>query len=159
LGFKHKEIHEATKFALDSLLAAQFPNGGFPQVWRKPVTNQPILKASFPDYNWRTEGRVKNYWDRYTLNDNVCGYVADVLIEAHRVYRQARFQKALKRLGEFLILAQMPDPQPGWAQQYNYEMKPIWAVDRASAPGSEIHPDALELSEIVPGGKRDVPKK
>ena len=21
----------------------------------------------------------------------------------------------------------MPDPQPGWAQQYNYDMVPIWA--------------------------------
>ena len=34
---------------------------------------------------------------------------------------------ALKRLGDFLLLAQMPEPQPGWAQQYSYEMKPIWA--------------------------------
>ena len=34
---------------------------------------------------------------------------------------------ALKRLGDFLILAQMPEPQPGWCQQYNYDMIPIWA--------------------------------
>jgi hypothetical protein len=154
MGFKHEEIHEATKFALDSLLAAQFPNGGFPQVWSKPVSEQPILKANFPDYDWRTEGRIKNYWDYYTLNDNVCGYVANVLIEAHRVYREERFQEALKRLGDFLILAQMPDPQPGWAQQYNYEMKPIWAR-KFEPPGvsgdesQEVIETLMKLSSIT----------
>ena len=27
----------------------------------------------------------------------------------------------------FLLLAQLPEPQPGWAQQYNIEMEPEWA--------------------------------
>jgi hypothetical protein len=31
------------------------------------------------------------------------------------------------RLGDFLILAQMPEPQPAWAQQYGHNMHPIWA--------------------------------
>jgi hypothetical protein len=93
-----------------------------------------VIKASYPDYDWRTEGRIKNYWDMYTLNDNVTGYVADVLIEAIRVYDDPRYLASLKKLGDFLILAQMPDPQPGWAQQYNYEMKPIWAR-RFEPPG------------------------
>jgi len=86
-----------------------------------------VLKASYPDYDWRTEGRVKNYWDMYTLNDNVTGYVADTLIDAHKCYKDQRFLTALEKLGDFLLLAQMPEPQPGWAQQYSYEMKPIWA--------------------------------
>jgi hypothetical protein len=25
------------------------------------------------------------------------------------------------------LLAQMPEPQPAWAQQYNFEMQPVWA--------------------------------
>jgi len=53
--------------------------------------------------------------------------VADVLITAHRIYHENRYLESLKRLGGFLILAQMPEPQPGWCQQYNYEMIPIWA--------------------------------
>ena len=28
----------------------------------------------------------------------------------------------------------MPDPQPGWCQQYNYEMVPIWARGSSSRP-------------------------
>jgi hypothetical protein len=69
LDFKDAAVHEAAKIAVDALLAAQFPNGAFPQVWTEPVARQPIVKASFPDYDWRTEGKVKNYWDMYTLND------------------------------------------------------------------------------------------
>jgi PelA/Pel-15E family pectate lyase len=125
--FQHAQIHESAKVALDALLDAQFPNGAFPQIWTRPVQPQPQLMASYPDYDWRTEGRVKNYWDMYTLNDNVNGYLAETLITAYEVYQDKRYLDALKKLGGFLIEAQMPSPQPGWAQQYNYKMQPIWA--------------------------------
>jgi hypothetical protein len=99
----------------------------------------PVLPANFPNYDWRTEGRVKNYWDMYTLNDGLAGTVAKTLIEAHRIYDEPRYREALARLGGFLILAQLPDPQPAWAQQYNYEMQPIWArrFEPAAVVGSE----------------------
>ena len=38
-----------------------------------------------------------------------------------------KYETALKHLGDFLLLTLMPDPQPAWAQQYNYQMNPIWA--------------------------------
>ena len=31
------------------------------------------------------------------------------------------------RAGDFLLLAQMPEPQPAWAQQYDAAMQPAWA--------------------------------
>lgn len=125
--FQHREIHEAALFALDALLQAQFPNGGFPQVWNGPVQSRPVMKADYPSHDWRTEGRIKNYWDMYTLNDNVTGYVAETLIAASEIYDDDRYRESLKRLGDFLLLAQMPEPQTGWAQQYNEAMNPIWA--------------------------------
>jgi len=127
LDFKDAKVHEAATFGLDALLKAQFPNGAFPQVWSKPVEKQPVVKAKYPDHDWRTEGRVKNYWDYYTLNDGLAGTVADVLIEAHQTYKDDKYKAALAKLGDFLVLAQMPDPQPGWCQQYGYDMTPIWA--------------------------------
>ncbi len=127
LEFQHEVIHESAQAALDALLNAQFPNGAFPQVWTGPVEQHPVMKASYPGYDWRTEGRIKNYWDLYTLNDNVAGYVADTLIDAYTIYDDERYVDALRRLGDFLVLAQMPDPQPAWAQQYNYDMQPVWA--------------------------------
>ena len=145
LEFKNRPIHEAAQFALSALLAAQFANGGFPQVWTQPVSKPPVVKPSFPSYDWRTEGRVKNYWDMYTLNDNVAGNVVRTLGEAFEVYQDAKYRDALKRLGDFLILAQLPEPQPAWAQQYSYEMHPIWArrFEPPAITGSESQ-DAIE---------------
>jgi PelA/Pel-15E family pectate lyase len=127
LDFKHKEIHEAATYGRDRLLGAQFRSGGFPQVWQKAAEDFRAVPAKYPDYDWKTEGRVKNYWDYPTLNDGLAGTVADVLIEAHQIYKDAKYKGALAKLGDFLILAQMPEPQPGWCQQYSREMVPIWA--------------------------------
>jgi PelA/Pel-15E family pectate lyase len=126
-GFQHESLHQACSIGLEAVLAAQYPNGAFPQVFTGEVPKPEPKTASFPNYDWRSEGRVKNYWDMYTLNDNTTGYLADTLIEAYRVYQDEKFLKALSKLGDFLIAAQMPTPQRGWAQQYSYEMHPIWA--------------------------------
>jgi PelA/Pel-15E family pectate lyase len=124
---KDPEIRDAVKVALDALLAAQFPNGGFPQVWTGPVKAVAPAKAKFPDYDWRTENRIKEYWDLYTLNDDILVFTADTLAEAADFYNDERCRKALVKLGDFLIDAQLPEPQPAWAQQYDYEMRPVWA--------------------------------
>jgi PelA/Pel-15E family pectate lyase len=127
LGLKHGAIHDAAGHGLKALLLAQFANGGFPQVWTGPVDAKPILQAKFPNYDWKTEGKIRNYWDCYTLNDNLAGTVAATLMTAHRVYKDDKYKAALAKFGDFLILAQMPEPQPGWCQQYNFDMAPIWA--------------------------------
>lgn len=127
LGFQHAGIHDAALYGLEALLKAQFPNGAFPQVWTGPVGSRPVFRARYPEHDRKTEGRIKNYWDHYTLNDGLAGTVADTLIAAHRVYEDERYRAALRKLGDFLILAQMPDPQPAWCQQYNEVMVPIWA--------------------------------
>jgi hypothetical protein len=127
LALKHAPIHEAAKVGLDALLKAQFPNGAFPQVWTGPVERKPIVKAKMPGDDWKTEGKVRNYWDYYTLNDDLAGSVLETLMVAHRVTKEDKYKAAIEKLGDFLILAQMPEPQPGWCQQYNDAMVPIWA--------------------------------
>lgn len=126
-GFQEKSIHEAVQYGLEALLKAQFANGGFPQGWDKPVEKAPIIKASFPKYDWRTEGRFKNYWDFETLNDGLAGTVTKTLQLAYETYRDDRYRTAMLQFGDFLILAQLPEPQPAWAQQYNHQLQPIWA--------------------------------
>jgi hypothetical protein len=139
LAFKDERIHSTCTYALDRLLKAQFPSGGFPQVWTGPVDAKQAKPASYPDYDWKTVGRVKNYWDYPTLNDNVAGNVARTLSAAHRTYGDDRFKTALRKLGDFLVLAQMPDPQPAWCQQYNHNLIPIWA--------RKFEPPAIATSE------------
>lgn len=129
LEFSDEEIHEAAESGLASLLDAQFPNGGFPQGWRAPVgDDHPVKDASFPDYDWKTEGRIKNYWDCPTLNDGVAGHVLEALLAAEEIRgKTPETAEAIRGLGDFLARAQLPDPQPAWAQQYSPEMIPIWA--------------------------------
>ena len=69
----------------------------------------------------------EDYWKYYTLNDGLAGTVSETFLVAYDVYQDIRYEEALRRLGGFLVLAQMPDPQPAWAQQYNYAMHPVWA--------------------------------
>jgi hypothetical protein len=128
------------------LLKAQFANGAFPQIWTGPVAEVPVLKASYPDYDPRTEGKVKDYWNMYTLNDGLAGTVSETLLAAEAVYKDSKYRAALTKLGDFLLLAQMPEPQPVWAQQYSRDMKPIWArkFEPAAITGGESQ-DAIEV--------------
>jgi PelA/Pel-15E family pectate lyase len=144
-AFKHERIHEAALFALDALLAAQFPSGAFPQVWTGPAAAQGVVKATFPDYDWRTENRIKEYWNMYTLNDGLAGTVLAVLEDAHQIYQDDKYKQAITKLGDFLLLAQLPEPQPAWSQQYDYQMRPIWArkFEPAAVTGGESQ-DVLE---------------
>jgi hypothetical protein len=58
--------------------------------------------------------------------------------------------QALRKLGDFLILAQLPEPQPVWAQQYNYDMHPCWArkFEPPAAAGHESE-DAIRTLLLV----------
>jgi hypothetical protein len=127
LGFEDPAVHEAALFGLSSLLAAQFPAGGFPQGFDGPVEKVPPRRASHPaDWPRRWPGS-KDYWRLQTLNDDLAPRMLDLLLEASRTYGDARYLEAARRLGDFLILAQLPDPQPAWAQQYDKDMHPAWA--------------------------------
>lgn len=128
LDFKDQSLHEATRFALDALLAAQYPNGAWAQVWEDPIdsTTPADVRASYPA-DWPRQYPGGDYWWHYTLNDDNLLNVARTLIVAEEVYGEERARTALSRLGDFLILAQMPEPQPAWAQQYDRQMHPVWA--------------------------------
>jgi hypothetical protein len=126
LEFKDAAIHDAARYALDSLLKAQFPIGAFPQGWDQPVAAHPIKQASYPK-DWPRLWPKEAYYKYYTLNDGLAGSVSDTLLTAFAAYQDERYRAALAKLGDFLILAQMPEPQPAWCQQYNFEMQPTWA--------------------------------
>jgi PelA/Pel-15E family pectate lyase len=126
LGFKDATVRDAVRYALDHLLGAQFPNGGFPQGWNHPAKSYPVIKANYPA-DWLRVWPHEEYYRYYTLNDGLVGTVSDTLLTAYEVYQDERYRAALAKLGDFLVLAQMPDPQPAWCQQYNFEMQPTWA--------------------------------
>src|SRR5690606_16571819 len=80
----------------------------------------------------------KQYWLRYTLNDGALTTMLETLLEFAQVYGSTnapekrlglarRAKEMAMRAGDFLLLAQMPEPQPAWAQQYDFDMHPAWA--------------------------------
>jgi len=49
------------------------------------------------------------------------------MLDAAEIYSQDTYRQAALKAGDFIILAQMPAPQPAWAQQYNSQCQPSWA--------------------------------
>jgi PelA/Pel-15E family pectate lyase len=105
---KEYRFREASEYALEFMLRAQYPNGGWPQV--------------FPP-----KGLEDGYWNYYTFNDGAINDVIRVMLEAWRAYGERKYLEAAKRGGDFIILSQGKPPQAGWAQQYNMALEPAWA--------------------------------
>jgi hypothetical protein len=108
----------------------QFANGGFPQVWNtlpRERAPSPSQRATFPETWSRDYQGHQEYWMQPTLNDNLMSDVLDTLFLAADVYDEPRYYHAALQAADFLLLAQMPEPQPAWAQQYDTAMHPIWA--------------------------------
>ncbi len=135
LKFKDPKIHEAALFALQALIKAQYPNGGWYQNWDrypepKTAAEFPIVSASYPT-TWSR--KWLNDWPGvYYTNDNVAGMMVETMLLAWEIYGDDAYLTSARRTGDFLILAQMPDPQPAWAQQYDAQMHPCW--DRKMEP-------------------------
>jgi len=129
LNFSDQQIHHAAIYALHSFLLAQYPNGAWPQRYDrvKDDTNRSkIYRASIP-VDWPREYPAKKYGDYYTLNDNSISDMILLMLDAWSIYEDEQYLNAAKRGGDFLVLSQLPDPQPGWAQQYDEKMHPAWA--------------------------------
>ena len=138
LEFKDKKIHEAVGYALRSVIKAQYPNGAWPQGYdRFPEPDQfPVMRASYQESWPREWPGSKEYWLKYTLNDNALATLIETLLEVHEIYESskgefadlaAEARAAASKAGDFLLLSRMPEPQPIWGQQYDFQMHPSWA--------------------------------
>lgn len=132
-------LHRALKFGLDGLLAAQAPNGGWGQHYDGPADKSAtVTKAKIPA-EWSRVWPGVDYTRHYTLNDGNIYWVTRLLLRAHQLTGDARYLETARRAGDFLLLAQLPEPQPAWAQQYNRDMEPAWA--------RKFEPPALSTGE------------
>ncbi len=131
LNGRDREIRRAVEYGLSKLLQAQYPNGAWSQRYdgtRRNPADFPVRPARFPEKWERTHpGSGYTFWHFYTLNDNVIATLVGTLAEAFRAYRQPKYLTGIRKAGDFLILARLPEPQPVWAQQYNFQMEPAWA--------------------------------
>jgi len=131
LGGKDAEIKEAADFALETIMLTQYPAGGWSANFDDhptappPVAMYPIKPGNYPA-DWPRKW-PKDFTGCYVLNDNTHASLMSTLILAWQLRGDQRYLNAAKRGGDFLLTAQMPDPQPAWGQQYNADMQPVWS--------------------------------
>ncbi|MDP1904054.1 MAG: pectate lyase [Pseudomonadota bacterium] len=122
-------ICDAANYGLSKLLQAQYPNGAWPQKWNginHEASSYPISRANRPD-NYPRKHVKSKYQAAYTLNDGSHESIINVLACAWLSTGEVKYKNASIKAGDFLLRAQMPSPQPIWAQQYNQNMEPTWA--------------------------------
>ena len=135
---KNQAVREAAEYGLEKFLKAQYPNGSWPvrfdrRVRKSDRKSHPGTKARFPDV-WPRDFTKAPSREVFVLNDHVLRDAIQTLLLAHKHYGDGRYLQSAMRAGEFLLVARMPAPQPGWAQTYNSGMEPIWG--RAFEPPS-----------------------
>ncbi|MBL8798827.1 MAG: polysaccharide lyase, partial [Planctomycetia bacterium] len=151
LGFKDREIHEAAEYGLTALLNAQYPIGAWSHNYDRfpteppSVEHYPVMAASVPKEWSRTW--TKDFTGCYMLNDRITQNAIATLLLAWRIYGERKYRDAADRGGEFLLLAQLPAPQPAWAQQYDRKMQPVW--DRKFEPPAVTGLESQDVLETL----------
>jgi hypothetical protein len=149
------DIGKAVAYGLDRFMEAQYPNGAFPFRFDFKVPDeltQSAWQARFPE-SWSREF-IQPYGEVYITNDQLMRDTIRVFLLAHRLYEEPAYLATAKRAGDFLLAAQLPDPQPGWSQTYNNDLEPIWGrrfeppsiASRETAGGAEA---LVELFEVT----------
>ncbi len=98
-------LDEAITKALNLMLTSQFENGAWPH--------------QYPEQG--------NYHDFATFNDGCINNCIQVMMDAYRYYQKDEYLESIYKAARFLMISQLPPPQPGWAQQYNEYLQPAWA--------------------------------
>jgi hypothetical protein len=101
-----ESISGAVQRALEMMGKTQLDNGGWPHL--------------YPPRG--------NYHDYATFNDGGINDCIRVMIEAYRLNQHdPGIERSLRKVARFMMISQLPPPQPGWAQQYNEFLQPAWA--------------------------------
>lgn len=103
----------ALDLAINFILKSQYPSGGWPQ--RYPLR-----------YEFTHHGKP-DYTSFYTFNDDVVWENVNFLIQCYLTLGEQRFLDAIYRGMNFYIITQQGEPQHGWGQQYNMDLKPVGA--------------------------------
>ncbi len=142
-------IREARDYALEKLLEVQRPTGGWPQRWNGTPADPkdfPVRPARFP-LDYPREHPKADYYPFYTLNDHTQRDCVMTLLDAAKKLDRPEYRAAALRGGDFLLLAQLPEPQPVWAQQYNPQLEPAWA--RAFEPPSVCSNESASAMRLL----------
>ena len=130
------DVQEAISYGLGRLVDMQYPNGAWPAriSRREPeVDPKPVSQARMPA-SWSRTWVKPETPPYYITNDNLIRDTGRLFLSAFHHSGRQEYLAAAVRAGEFLLAAQLPRPQQGWAQTYDSELEPVWG--RAFEPPS-----------------------
>ena len=142
LNGSNSGIRDAIEYGLKAFISMQYPNGAW------PVRFDHRLPDALTQSAWRA--RTPQSWPRqyvepqgevYILNDHAQRDTIRLFLLADQIYGRPEYRAAARRGGEFLLRAQMPGEQAGWAQTYNSNLEPIW--------GRKFEPPAVASNETA----------
>ncbi len=119
--------------ALDFVLQAQYPSGGWPQ--RYPLR-----------YEFAHDG-LPDYTSFYTLNDGAHQGYVELLVEAWQTLGDTRYLEAARRGADFIIAVQGPDGEAAWAEQYGMDMRPTAA--RTHEPTGYVTRESRDMLRVL----------
>jgi PelA/Pel-15E family pectate lyase len=116
--------------AVDFVLKAQYPVGGWPQ--RYPV--KPKFAGDYTGY--------------ITFNDDVAGENIKFLIMVYQALGDDRVLDPINRAMSSFLVTQLGQPQPGWALQYTLDLQP--AAARSYEPKAlTTHTTANNIAQLM----------
>jgi hypothetical protein len=127
-GGSDPDVRPCIDKALHRLMKVQYPNGAFPVFFKGAAPGADVeiaAKASIPA-NWSHEWQKPDRPPYFIVNDNLPRDMGRLFLNAYRTYGDPAYLKAAEKIGDFLLAAQLPAPQQGWAQGYDRSMQPVW---------------------------------
>jgi hypothetical protein len=121
--------------AINFILISQYPLGGWPQRYPQKIDRQYSFGVG---ENSEYYGNGSEYTGFYSFNDGITSDNIQFLIQCYITLGEERFLDPIMRGMNFYLITQQGNPQGGWADQYNMELKP--------SHGRQYEPAAL-----VPG--------
>jgi hypothetical protein len=128
-GGADTEIRAVIDYGLEKIIKSQYPNGAFPissNSTEKTGEIVPSLTASLPPGEWPKTWIKPQTPPYFILNDDAVRDTIRLLLSAERRFGRVEYLDAAVRAGDFLLAAQLPAPQRGWAQTYDKKMQPVW---------------------------------
>lgn len=136
-------VDEAIKKGLKRLMKAQYANGAFPVFFTDKIPGQDVpsaAEATMPD-SWSQTWIKPVTAPYFVTNDNLPRNVGRSFLNAYRLYGKDQYLATARRVGDFLLAAQLLAPQRGWSQQYDRTMQPVW--------GREFEPPSVVSHETA----------
>lgn len=136
-------VRQSIKVALERLMDVQYRNGAVPAAFAEaaPGAGQEISgQASIPA-TWPQEWQKPDSPPYFITNDHVQRDTGRMFLNAFDTYGKPAYLRTAMEIGDFLVDAQLPHPQQGWAQIYDRSLQPVW--------GRKFEPPAVTSRETA----------